>query len=482
VNGLERKLNPRNILDRTRRQRRDLEIVKRREIIASSLEEISNDLGDQIAGRFLALISGTEPTDADASGAFMSALGEEFPEGKAHIGGVNNGELQFGLSAEDGSGMFGAGKVKLTALGVLLQAMEATGPMSLGQSELNPQIIQWIRITDALVKARMWGTYNGDIEQEPETGLHLAGYDSGAGHGRSMVALDAHFVDDATPTVNLSAFLDVRRSVASDSDGDYGVVAMGVRGQGGYGSILDKFRFYVYGDKAGKAFTIDGAGTEVQFGGSPWLSMRRFVAVQATAATYAAVGVTSPTTSGTLSYANPGWVNHAIAATTGTIGGLISTTFNLTIVQQRPHIRFKFKTGSVITNLRIWAGFVSAAPGNSDSPAISLAAFRFSSGVSANRFYACVKDGTTLVAQQHGFCYASNIFDCEIEYTDDLITQNWVFTVHGYGSDTVLTIPATNGPQPDTPLGFVCQAITTTASAKNFAIDKILMEMDDNQV
>jgi hypothetical protein len=107
MNGLERKLNPRNMVDRQRRARRDLEIVKRREIAAGSLDEMSDDLGDMRAGRFLALTSGGEPTDEDASGSFMSAEGETFGDWLIRVGEVLNGRLQAGFG--DGAMIFAGG-------------------------------------------------------------------------------------------------------------------------------------------------------------------------------------------------------------------------------------------------------------------------------------------------------------------------------------------------------------------------------------
>ena len=105
-----------------------------------TLSDLSDDLGDVRAGRFLALITGVEPTDADANGSFVSADGETFPEGKVHFGGVNNGDLQFGLSAMDGSALFGAGNVKLDKLGTHLPAWPEIG---VPEATPTPTAINW---------------------------------------------------------------------------------------------------------------------------------------------------------------------------------------------------------------------------------------------------------------------------------------------------------------------------------------------------
>lgn len=68
-----------------------------------ALSELSQDLGDQIAGRFLSpQTEDAEPTSSGFSGAFMSGAGEVFDEGTVKFGAVTNGELNFGV-LDDGS-------------------------------------------------------------------------------------------------------------------------------------------------------------------------------------------------------------------------------------------------------------------------------------------------------------------------------------------------------------------------------------------
>ena len=72
------------------------------------------------AGRFLALTQGFQPTDSDAMGAFMSAAGELFGTDLYNIGGVNNGNLQFGLRASDGGALFAGGDGIIDETGINL--------------------------------------------------------------------------------------------------------------------------------------------------------------------------------------------------------------------------------------------------------------------------------------------------------------------------------------------------------------------------
>jgi len=75
------------------------------------------------AGRFLALINATEPTEANASGTFMVAEGETFGDDLYNIGGLNDGTLQFGLSALTGKAMFGGGAGLIDVSGITLTGL-----------------------------------------------------------------------------------------------------------------------------------------------------------------------------------------------------------------------------------------------------------------------------------------------------------------------------------------------------------------------
>ena len=78
---------------------RRLARLEQRPVRMNALDEISDDLGDQRAGRFLALASGSEPTDADATGAFMAAEPEVFSDGsEVNIGTVKNGVPSAGFN------------------------------------------------------------------------------------------------------------------------------------------------------------------------------------------------------------------------------------------------------------------------------------------------------------------------------------------------------------------------------------------------
>lgn len=114
-------VNPDNILNVIRDMQIKLQQLDQREVAFNRLDEVTNDLGDQLAGRFLALASGSEPTDPDANGAFMSALGEMFGDILIKVGIVKNGELQFGFGPE--AGVFSGGKGIINSLGILMDGL-----------------------------------------------------------------------------------------------------------------------------------------------------------------------------------------------------------------------------------------------------------------------------------------------------------------------------------------------------------------------
>lgn len=75
-----------------------------------ALDEVSDDLGAHSTGKLLA-ITASDPTEVEANGAFFDADGVEFSDGQRyHVGGVHNGQLMFGLRAEDGAGVFAGGQ------------------------------------------------------------------------------------------------------------------------------------------------------------------------------------------------------------------------------------------------------------------------------------------------------------------------------------------------------------------------------------
>ncbi|BCY18697.1 hypothetical protein hrd7_25460 [Leptolinea sp. HRD-7] len=114
-------VNPDNLLNVVRDMQQQLQQLAQREVAFNRLDEITSDLGDQRAGRFLALASGVEPTDPDANGSFMSALGELFGDILINLGVVKDGQLQFGFGPDEG--VFSGGKGRINSLGILMDGL-----------------------------------------------------------------------------------------------------------------------------------------------------------------------------------------------------------------------------------------------------------------------------------------------------------------------------------------------------------------------
>ena len=82
------------------------------------LDEITADMGDQRAGRFISSETGGEPTSQDFSGVFLSAALQAIADGNAaRFAEVKNGIAQFWVA--DGAAWAGRGAVKLYDDGVL---------------------------------------------------------------------------------------------------------------------------------------------------------------------------------------------------------------------------------------------------------------------------------------------------------------------------------------------------------------------------
>ncbi len=184
MNGVERQYQPGNVFDALEKQRQELEMARRAEVRADEVSEVSDDLGEMRSGRFLALTSGSDPTDGDANGVFMSSSPIEFPEGTVNVGGVKDGRLQFGISALDGSAMFAGGKGTLNYDGLNLNGirygmkMRATSNMKerIGSIEMGTK-----ENGNPILQINYYGAPSGElvVNGDAETG-DTSGWSAGA--------------------------------------------------------------------------------------------------------------------------------------------------------------------------------------------------------------------------------------------------------------------------------------------------------------
>ena len=219
------------------------------------------------------------------------------------------------------------------------------------------------------------------------------------------------------------------------------------------------------------------AGASADF--IPRPNKRKFFLTTATASTYTSVGVSAITTTGTLTNANDSkttWTNHASSASIGSSGSVRSSSFNLVRRAHDPMFITHVKTGSDITNLRIWVGLLSTTQSNSDTIDAQGIALRYSSGVSPN-WFAVTKDGTTQTATNMGLAVAAST-DYLLKFTVNSAAGTVTFTVNGGNSTTL----STNLPATATDLGFVVIAYTTTATAKSIAVSRIYCEFTGSEI
>lgn len=210
---------------------------------------------------------------------------------------------------------------------------------------------------------------------------------------------------------------------------------------------------------------------------TPRPGFRNWWREKAAAATYEATGIASGTNAGAGAVTNANaadgtFVSQAIAASSGTFGGRRSTTFNLTRRAHEPVFTAVIKTGSPVTNLRLWVGLFSAMVTNVDTIAAGTqaAAFRFSTVAGDVTWRGICNDGTTQSsAVDSGVAVAEN--------TKYKLTLRFTGSAVGFSiNDDVEFFVTTNLPATTTDLGFVVTAITTTNSAKSLDISDIYCE------
>jgi len=200
-------------------------------------------------------------------------------------------------------------------------------------------------------------------------------------------------------------------------------------------------------------------------GGNGWYE-------RAAAATWASVGIAAGTLGGAGAVtasndADDTYVNQAIAATAGTFGGRRTSSYNLTRLAHSPVFECVLRTGSDITNLRLWVGVFAATPTNVDTLLTSAAAFRYSTVAGDAGWVGVVSTGAAqTVSATVGAIAASTRYVLRVRTVPGGSAA--YFSVND-GPEVAVT---TNLPVSSTELGACVLAITTTATAKNIAISR----------
>lgn len=129
-------MKPENLLKRIESLERKLTSLQNSSIKINTLDELTDNLGVQRAGGFLATNSESgEPDDGTYTGCFMSADGYSIGGSIYNIGGLNNGTLQWGAENTGGAILAGAGAVTLDKNGITLLLQD--------NSEYTNSMIKW---------------------------------------------------------------------------------------------------------------------------------------------------------------------------------------------------------------------------------------------------------------------------------------------------------------------------------------------------
>lgn len=91
-----------NLLDKINQMENRIAALEGANTVMADVGEVTDDLGDIRAGRILALSSGYEPTDSDATGVVIDAEGIVWGDDIVNIIGLNTGVMMFCMSALDG--------------------------------------------------------------------------------------------------------------------------------------------------------------------------------------------------------------------------------------------------------------------------------------------------------------------------------------------------------------------------------------------
>lgn len=119
LSGELERMDNKNILSRIEKLERSLKALQNSSIKTNSLSDISDNLGEVRAGDILATEQESGyPDDGTYTGCFMSANGYTIGTTNYHLGGMNNGTLQWGARNSDGAIMAGGSKVIMDSTGI----------------------------------------------------------------------------------------------------------------------------------------------------------------------------------------------------------------------------------------------------------------------------------------------------------------------------------------------------------------------------
>ncbi len=119
LSGELERMDNKNILSRIEKLERSLKALQNSSIKTNSLSDISDNLGEVRAGDILATEQESGyPDDGTYAGCFMSANGYTIGTTIYHLGGMNNGTLQWGARNSDGGIQAGGSAILINNGGI----------------------------------------------------------------------------------------------------------------------------------------------------------------------------------------------------------------------------------------------------------------------------------------------------------------------------------------------------------------------------
>jgi hypothetical protein len=174
LSGELERMDNKNILSRIEKLERSLKALQNSSIKTNSLSDISDNLGEVRAGDILATEQESGyPDDGTYTGCFMSANGYTIGTTNYHLGGMNNGTLQWGANNSDGNFRAGGSAILINSNGINIyrDAEIVSGPNTIKFRRSDGTILGYVYgdwggfDSSMIVRSQAAGTTNNTVVQ-----------------------------------------------------------------------------------------------------------------------------------------------------------------------------------------------------------------------------------------------------------------------------------------------------------------------------
>lgn len=171
--------------------------------------------------------------------------------------------------------------------------------------------------------------------------------------------------------------------------------------------------------------------------------------------------------------ASGSWKALATAASTNATASVFATSTNIAWrPDQRPVLLFATRLPTSITNFRFWVGMFSGSPTGSDTPALHLAAMRYSPATDTDGDWrACTSDASTITCTDTNVPFAFNTA------YNVVIDGSTAGTYDFYLNGTLVATNTANLPAETTTMSTYMQLTTLDAVAKTVHFSKFYLSV-----